>query len=292
VRALVAGWFSFELMGASAGDLLACDVVCGWLDRGGVPYDVALAPPFAGGVDWKTVDPHSYTDLIFVCGPIGDGPPVDELLARFTGRRLTGINLTMLHRLDEWQPFDLLWERDSSDRARPDVALLSTRPLASVVGTVLIDSQPEYGERDRSVDAHAAIERVLGARELAVVRIDTRLDEDGGALRSPAQVESLIARMDAVVTTRLHGTVLALKNGVPAVVIDSVAGGDKVSRQARALGWPALLLADGLDDSDVAAALEWCLSREARARADEVVRAAAGQLDEVEREFRAAFTRR
>ena len=273
MRALVAGWFSFELMGASAGDLLACDVVCGWLDRGSVPYDVALAPPFAGGVDWKTVDPHSYTDLIFVCGPIGDGPPVDELLARFTGRRLTGINLTMLHRLNEWQPFDLLWERDSSDRARPDVALLSTRPLASVVGTVLIDSQPEYGERDRSVDAHAAIERVLGARELAVVRIDTRLDEDGGALRSPAQVESLIARMDAV-------------------VIDSVAGGDKVSRQARALGWPALLLADGLDDSDVAAALEWCLSREARARADEVVRAAAGQLDEVEREFRAAFTRR
>ena len=36
--------------------------------------------------------------------------------------------------------------------------------------------------------------------------------------------------MDAVVTTRLHGTVLAIKNGVPPVVIDPIAGGRKVLR--------------------------------------------------------------
>ena len=33
VRTLVAGWFSFEDMGATAGDLLARDVACSWLER-------------------------------------------------------------------------------------------------------------------------------------------------------------------------------------------------------------------------------------------------------------------
>ena len=57
MKALVTGWFSFEEMGATAGDLMARDVVCEWLGRAGCPHDVALAPPFEGGVDWSTVDP-------------------------------------------------------------------------------------------------------------------------------------------------------------------------------------------------------------------------------------------
>ena len=32
MKTLVAGWFSFEQMGASAGDLLARDLVCEWLE--------------------------------------------------------------------------------------------------------------------------------------------------------------------------------------------------------------------------------------------------------------------
>ena len=52
-------------------------------------------------------------------------------------------------------------------------------------------------------------------------------------------------------TTRLHGLVLALKNGVPAVAIDTVAGGAKVARQADALGWP-VLAADSLTASELA----------------------------------------
>src|SRR5436305_1693050 len=35
VKALVTGWFSFEQMGASAGDLLARDVACKWLRDAG-----------------------------------------------------------------------------------------------------------------------------------------------------------------------------------------------------------------------------------------------------------------
>ena len=57
MKALVAGWFSFEQMGASAGDLMARDLVCEWLDEAGRAYDVALAAPFEGGVDWRASIP-------------------------------------------------------------------------------------------------------------------------------------------------------------------------------------------------------------------------------------------
>jgi polysaccharide pyruvyl transferase WcaK-like protein len=44
---------------------------------------------------------------------------------------------------------------------------------------------------------------------------------------SAARVESAIAGMDVILTTRLHGMVLALKKGVPAVVVDPVSGAIK-----------------------------------------------------------------
>src|SRR4051812_2348322 len=80
VKALVSGWFSFEQTGASAGDLLARDVACEWLRDAGRAFDVALAPPFTGGVDWRAVDPAAYSEVVFVCGPFGDGAPPPAVL--------------------------------------------------------------------------------------------------------------------------------------------------------------------------------------------------------------------
>ena len=47
MKALVAGWFSFQGMGTTAGDLMVRDVVCDWLEAAGFMYDVAIASPFA-----------------------------------------------------------------------------------------------------------------------------------------------------------------------------------------------------------------------------------------------------
>jgi Polysaccharide pyruvyl transferase len=264
MRALVAGWFSFEQMGASAGDLLARDVVCSWLDSAGRPYDVAMARPFQGGVDWERVDPSDYSEVVFVCGPFGNGPPLSDFLERFRAQALVGVNLSMLEPLEAWDPFDLLIERDSSRTTRPDVSLLSPPSSVPVAGLVLIDNQPEYGDRDRREAADDLIARTLADREIAAIRIDTRLDKNSTGLRSPGEIEAVIARMDVVVTTRLHGTVLAIKRGVPPLVIDPVAGGAKVRRQAETIGWPAVFGADTADPEGVAAALDWCLSEEAR----------------------------
>jgi hypothetical protein len=288
VRTLVTGWFSFEAMSATAGDLLARDVACSWLERAGHPYDLAHAAPFPGGVDWRTVDPERYTHVIFVCGPFGSGWPLTDFLARFARCRLIGLNLSMLERLDSWNPFDALFARDSSEAARPDLTFLAKPALVPVVGVVLVHRQPEYsGGLHEMVDA--AIHRVLAARDVAVVGIDTRLDVNATGLSSAAQVESLIARMDAVVTTRLHGLVMALKHGVPPVAVDPIAGGAKVRRQAETIRWPVLLAAESLTDAALAGALDYCLTGEARGFAHECRRRAVEALRTLEHEVLASL---
>jgi hypothetical protein len=252
-------------MGASAGDLMARDVVCQWLGRAAIEYDVALAPPFEGGVAWEEADPLSYSHVCFICGPFGEGPPLLEFLERFAGRPMVGIDLTMLQPLDEWNPFEVLYERDSSRTARPDLAFLAPDVRVPVIARILIDNQPEYGARDWHRDANRMIEETLRARDAVVLPVDTRLDENLTGLRSVGQVESAIARVDASMTTRLHGMVLSIKNGIPPVVVDPVMGGGKIVRQAQTIGWPVLFTHETATPERLAEALDYCLTEEARA---------------------------
>jgi hypothetical protein len=285
MKVLVAGWFSFEEMGATAGDLMARDLACEWIQRAGRDYDVALAPPFCGGVNWQSVNPESYSDIVFVCGPFGNGWPVTEFLERFARHRLIGLNLSMLEPLEVWNPFALLLERDSSVTCRPDISLLSRQPHVPVVGTVLIHPQPEYGTRDLHRTANDAIERLVRTRELAVVRIDTRLDQNATGLRTPSEVESLIARMDVVLTTRLHGLVLAIKNCVPAMAIDPVSGGAKIRLQANSMGWPFVFASEALEQQALDEAFDFCLTEAARVKAQACCRQAMVEIEKVRAEF-------
>ena len=291
MKVLVAGWFSFEEMGATAGDLMSRDLACEWIERSGLAYDVAHAHPFTGGVNWQSVDPENYSHVVFVCGPFGNGPPVVEFLDRFAGRKMIGLNLSMLQDLNEWNPFDLLLERDSSARAHPDMAFLSRQPRVPIVGVVLIHPQPEYGKRDVQVQANAAIQRLVARRELSAVSIDTRLDINSTGLRTAAEIESLIARMDVVLTTRLHGTVLALKNGVPVVAVDPVAGGAKICRQAATIGWPIVLDGESATDEQLEGAFDFCLTAEARDQARQCAAQATTEIEKVRDEFVAYMMR-
>jgi hypothetical protein len=285
MRILVAGWFSFETMGAGAGDLLARDVLCDWLDRAGHRYDVALASPFSGGVDWRTVPPESVDTLIFVCGPVGNGPPLTDLLAHFAGRRVVAVDVSLLQSRVEWNPFDILFERDSESTSRPDLSFASGKPLVPLVGVLLTDVQPEYGNRDRREQANAAIQRLIESESMAVVRIDTRLDSNTTGLRTASEIESVIARMDVVLTTRLHGLVLSLKNGVPPIAIDSVAGRGKVSRQAAALGWPLIFEADTVTDPQLREAFACCGSPTGRQQVEICRQHALRALEQLRIEF-------
>jgi len=268
-RALVAGWFSFPEMGATAGDLYARDLCVEWLTTAGWTADIAVAPPFSGGVRWQDVASTEVSLVVFVCGPFGNGWPIPEFLEHFTGVRLVGLNLTMLEGLAAWDPFDVLLERDSDRTSRPDISFLASALPVPLIGHVAVHPQDEYPD-GMHAEVDDLVRRSLAARDVARVPIDTRLDTNQTGLDTPRQVESMIRRMDAVVTTRLHGMVLSLKNGVPPVVIDPIAGGRKVIRQARTLGWETAFIADQIDEPMLNDALDYCLSPQARADADEV----------------------
>jgi hypothetical protein len=289
MKTLVAGWFSFEQMGATAGDLLARDVACEWLQRAGQSYDIAVASPFSGGVDWRQVDPKAYSTVVFVCGPFGNGEPITEFLERFSGVRLVGLNLSVLEPLNHWNPFALLLERDSSSTSRADISFLSRQGPVPIVGVVLIHPQSEYRERDCHSAANDAIRRLVASRAIAAVDIDTRLDINSTGLRTPAEVESLIARTDVVLTTRLHGLVLAIKNGVPAVAIDPVAGGAKILRQAETIGWHVVFTADAMTDEALQSAFDYCLTEGARSKAIECRGRAMKLVERIRDEFISAF---
>jgi SAM-dependent methyltransferase len=284
-KLLVAGWFSFEDGHATAGDLLARDVACRWVAETGFAHDVAYAPPFGGDVELDCADPRDYSLVVFVCGPFGRGELEGRLLSRFSRCRIIGLDLTMLEPLDAWNPFDTLLERDSSVTARPDVVFASRQPLVPVVGVCLVEP---YEGASWDV-AHAAIDRLVASREMAAVPIDTRLDANTTGLRTPAEIESVLARMDVVVTTRLHAMVFAIKNGVPALAIDPEAGGAKIRRQAEVIGWPVVLTVDSLTDRGLQEAFAFCLTPEARAKARECFGRTEEMLRGVKDDFLAAL---
>jgi hypothetical protein len=285
MKTLVTGWFSFEGMGATAGDVIARDIACEWLASAGRPYDVAVPPPFANGIDWRRTNPADYREILFVCGPFPNNSSTREFLARFADSRLLGLNLTMIEPVELWNPFDILFERDSSVTSRPDITFLAPPALVPVVGVILVHPQPEYRDRGRHSIANAAIDRLIRARNVATVAIDTRMEHNSGGLRTPGEIESVIAKMDVVVTTRLHGTVFALKNGVPPLVIDPIAGGAKISKQLDRIGWPVVFSVDGLSESALDDAFSYCLTSEARNAARECAARAASMLDRLPSEF-------
>src|SRR5262249_33834604 len=172
----------------------------------------------------------------------------------------------------------------------PELAFLSDQPKVPVVGVVLVHAQLEYKTGLHQI-ANDAICRLTRSRPMAAVHIDTRLDTNATGLRTSAEVESLIARMDVVLTTRLHGTVLALKNGVPAIAVDPIPGGAKIRRQTETIGWAACFNADQLDDDELSRAFEYCLTRDARTRARECAERARQKLWDVRGEFIAAVRR-
>ncbi len=274
-RVLLCGWTSFAEVVATVGDVLARDVAAGWLRDAGVPFDVAAAPPLRGpdDVDWEAVAPEAYDVVCFVCGPWGDRPLLRRLRGRFPHARLVAADITPLP--DGGPPVDALLEREGL----PDYAWHAPGPaeLPPVLGVVRAPAQAEHG---------ATLHREAGDRllELAVAHgaplsFDTDLllvSEPVHRFTSAARVEALVARCDVVLTSRMHGLVLALRAGVPALALDPVAGGGKVTAQARAVGWPAVR-APAADDLD--ALVAWCLGPEARATAGASATRAASAAD-------------
>lgn len=278
---LVASWASFPDGEATAGDVLAVEAVGRVLTEAGLAHETAWSPVFRpGALGLDEVRPGRYSHLVFACGPVA-GRPVARLHEMFARCRRIAVGVSVPDPADPAAAgFDVILARDGGEGPpqRDLAAQVRVRGMP-VAGVVLVAGQPEYGPRGRHARVTAQLEDWLERLPAARVPLDTRLDPRGWRQHAdPAQLESVIRRMDVVVTTRLHGLLLALKNGVPALAVDPVAGGAKVAAQASAWSWPVITTADGaLASEDLDHAWNWCLSAQAAARAgrarDEAARA-------------------
>jgi hypothetical protein len=268
---LVTGWFSFRDGEVTAGDALAARAVSDALGRLGVTHDSAWSPVFApGGLSLEDAAPESYEQVLFVCGPV-HGAQILRLHERYASCRRTAIGVSVL---DEEAPevtgFHRILARD-----RAGVGLMAdlagaarSQPVQPLVGMALTHGQGEYGTRRGHERAAAVLGSWLAAQDCARVEADTRLARDAWRLcRTPEQYLSLVGRLDLMVTDRLHGLVLALRMGVPALVVDPVQGNAKVSAQARLLRWPAVIPCEALSPPALDRWWTWCLSAAGQAAA-------------------------
>ncbi len=272
-RVLIVGWPSFLHGEATAGDVLAMEAARAALTAAGIPCDLAWSPVFRpAGRTLEDSPPQDYTHLVFTCGPV-HGWQVEQLHERYQRCHRVAVGVSVIDPADPAVTgFHQVLARDAPGTAgRLDLAAAVPVPTVPVAAVILANAQPEYAVRGRHVPLTQELGEWLATLDCARVAVDTRLA--GGDWRSPvtaAQVEAVIARADVVVTTRLHGLVLALKNAVPALAIDPVAGGAKVAAQAAAWGWPVLLPRSStpvLDRGELDQLWAWCRSVEGQARA-------------------------
>ncbi|MGW5597561.1 polysaccharide pyruvyl transferase family protein [Streptomyces rochei] len=263
-RILVTGWFSFLHGEATAGDVLALRRVEEVLREAGLAYDVVWSPGFrAEGTHFEDLDPAAYSRLVFVCGP-AHGWQVEELHRRFAHCVRIAVGVSVI---DPGSPavtgFHRVLARDAEGTG-PTLDLAARAPglpARPVAGVVLTHGQHEYGGQRRHEEVAAALTRWLAGKDCARLELETRIDaHDWRLCGTPAQLEAVLTRLDLVVTDRLHGLVLALRAGTPALAVDPVEGGAKVTAQARACGWPALVAAERLTEEALEHWWEWCLT--------------------------------
>ncbi|MGE0449672.1 MAG: polysaccharide pyruvyl transferase family protein [Vicinamibacterales bacterium] len=270
MRALLIGHFS------TVGDIEVLSQVERQLRASRIDYDIAsysrkVRTEGSGWIGIGDIRPQRYSHLLFVCGPLSRGylQRTGLDLARFAHCTMVGVNLTMVEPLDAYDPLDVYVGRDSDRWQKPDLSFMEEVKKVPVAGVCLVKRQGEYGSRQMHREAAELLNRLAKRAGLALLDLDTEWPAHRNAvgLASPSQFESLCARCDVVLTNRLHGMVLALKNEVPVVAIDAISGGGKVSRQARVIGWPEVFGIDDVTDSVLDAALARCLALDARQRA-------------------------
>lgn len=288
-RALLVGHFS------TVGDIECLEFVKRILTEARIEYDIAafradVQRALPGAISPRAAQPNSYSHLLVVCGPYWREffEKNHFEMERYAHCVRIGLNVTMVEPLTSWNPFDVLLERDSDSAHRPDLTFLMRSESTVLLGRCVIEEQPEYGQRQRHAAVISSINELIDRRKLPAVEIDTRWPTGS---TSAADTNALISRVDVLVTNRLHGLVFAIRNGVPALAVDAVAGGDKVTAQARILQWPICLQSNEITSDAMDAALEWCLTQQARDAAKHSRDRARALLSDMEQRISSALTR-
>jgi hypothetical protein len=199
-------------------------------------------------------------------------PLTNALFARFNVKPLMGTGVSILPHDDPHyaNPFDAVLARQGAERVFGDVAIIAPpsedRPAtnnAIKVGVALRGAQIDYGEarcrwQEAEALALAAAQQALSVAGGVVTNIENHLQQSN---LTPDRIEALYADCDLVITSRYHGAVCALRQGVPFIAIDQIEGGAKVYNLLAPLGWKHVYRVDDLDETTVRSAVADILTK-------------------------------
>jgi hypothetical protein len=269
-RVLVAWYGAFRGHG-TVGDLRSLESVVAHLVARGHNVMHATADdvhiPGAVRVDWEQVSFDEIDCSVFVCGPILSFHPLtNALFKRLSVKPIMGAGVSLLPRDDPHHanPFDAVLARQGASRDFGDVAIVAPpgedRPVTNTttnIGVALRGEQSDYGEgrckwRETEALAMAGVQQALSVAGGVVTNIENHLERSN---LTPDAIEALYADCDVVITSRYHGAVCALRQGVPFIAIDQIEGGAKVYDLLAPLGWKHVYRVDELDAATVRSAV-------------------------------------
>lgn len=256
---LVLVWWGTWQRGATVGDRLAVDNLSRRLREAGLSHSLLSHPIHAAVGDLATSDPFALAPqiktLVFVCGPMVGTKRVRRLLwcCRHTTVLAAGVSL-LEQQQEVNQTLKAFVARDGVPGAIFDLAVdsilspeLHARPerLAQPrIGICLRGSQKDYGaDRDQSRLAESLMESIVGRLPAHYERINTVLS----AGNTPEKILCQICSVDLLLTTRLHGSLLALASGVPVIALDQISGGGKLTEVLGRITWPYCFPVDKVD---------------------------------------------
>jgi hypothetical protein len=200
------------------------------------------------------VKPAEVSTLVFVCGPVvGSSKEFNEMISRFSSAKKIAIGVSILPRDSRhyWNPFDVVIPRDGASPAWGDIAPAYTYGRMDAktetapreyVGLCLRGQQSEYGKQNCLFNEANQLANALAKKsKLPVQLLDTKLHNDP---KRSEQIMEYFGRCKFVITTRMHGGVLALCDGIPALGIDQISGGAKLHAVLSTVGWPYVLKAE------------------------------------------------
>lgn len=278
-KILVMWWGAIPGGGETAGDLISVVNVLKGLKSASIEVDISSIYPYPvlgeNFVDWQTVNPASYTTLLFVCGPIIGNDYVRHLISRFAFCKKIAIGVSILPETSEryYNPFDVVFERDGLVKQNKNrffdltLALLEDSCIPKEmnnekekIGICLRKKQREYGvENCLSEKIDDILEAVLAKSNYEIVEIDTRLND---SCRDPIQIYEKFSTCRLIITTRLHGSLFCIGNLIPFIAIDQIKGGAKLSSVMKNTGWKYSFLAENITEKNLKIFIEELLTKE------------------------------
>jgi hypothetical protein len=243
------------------------NVVSSLRERGAL-VDVATCHKFewhgAEPVNWWTINPLRYRCVVFICGPVSDEWYFRLLFYKFgLARRVAvGVSIIDANRSDA-RRFDEIVARDGLSESHFDLSLAGDLTPSSIEKSTIViclrGHQNEYGaDACCSARVDDLLWRVAERQGLTVTGVSTVVDPVTNTIED---INRHFAHAKLVLTTRLHGSLIALRHGVPFVAVDQIKGGGKVSAVLGKLGWEYLYSAN-VKEAEIDSACKYILNHD------------------------------